>query len=370
MARAHKYTGIMTNHDYSYAENQLTLFLPDTILRCLGVVMRLLHHRTSLSPESSEILSKTIDRLLYYPCRALRKELVNSASISGTLELIVLSVAQEVELVPWLSASLNTVVIDVLSHSARQTLIIGSPPSYKMAYILLERAQKLAPHVDIDKRIEKIGCLASTAYRLGALLYNDDKAANAIPFLKLACDLGSLISERPNKNGINGCSGVLSDERSRNLNAQMPQRYELLGLAYATIKDKREALEAYQQALVASVVQLQINGQSPDLFEKDTAFIKILTRYTKLAIFDLLLSPKLVSIAFVLSEANLNPKESIKAMLLECQIKILDPYLEKSLAVDAVKDWLEQAECSLEQANMPYRLARFVNRETPSGAWD
>lgn len=321
----------------------------------------LLQQRSLIHSETAIEISHTLERVQYYSSRALRD---TAKTLTDNVNLILESILDLTSgfslVLPWISSSLNRTSIDTLLLRSRRALIVDLPSSYKAAFLRLTEAHSLTSLLEESHRYGAAHRIAYTAFRLGSMLYNHDKAANSIPYLKLACESGMT--------GLSSLSDLLA-ENPREMQAekdisemrfQLPSSHELLGLAYSAIRDKKDASEAYRQALLAAALLHERNGDSVETLGNNAAVSKILARYSKVSIFDLLLPPEKVSIKETHIAAGVNLREHTLAVLQEMQIKTLEPFLWKTEACAAVKCWLEQAEEAYRIVGMHMRQARYI----------
>lgn len=292
-------------------------------------------------------IGNTLERAQFYPVRALRASSPHlSHTVAEAFRSLAAKTLEAVEAAPWLAKDLNLASVDALLLSARQALKIDEVTSYRPSFLFISRAATLSACVSAEKTSEAYKCVSSAAYRIGSLLYDSDKAANAIPFLQLACEATSA-----------GLAKALVDTHTRDLEQASPQRYELLGLAHASIGEKTEALAAYQLAIEAGV---RNNIAASARLEDDASLFKVLSRYTRMSILDMFNKPEDSVLHLAMSQKGFVMGDEEQGTLLKLQIKALDSFKSKQQAVDAVTLWLDQAKEAYQRAANVVQVSRYV----------
>jgi hypothetical protein len=299
---------------------------------------------------SSELVSKignTLERVQFYPVRALRaSSTLLSPAIADEFSTLVAKTLEAAEAAPWLSRDLNLASVDALLLLARRAFKLEEVSSYRPAYLFISRAAASSAYVSEEKTGEAYKCSSSAAYRMGSMLYDSDKAANAIPFLQLACEATN-----------SGLQKATPDNHTRDLEQACPQRYELLGLAHASIKEKTEALAAYQLAIEAGV---RNNISAAARLEDDASLFKVLSRYTRMSALDMFVKPEDSALHSAMLKRGFVLSDELQGALLKLQIKALDNFKSKQEAVDAITVWLHQAREAYERARDPVQVSKYV----------
>ena len=288
---------------------------------------------TSLEDAQQQKLALALERLHFYVARALRSSALPTAPQATAMLADLLSrAARVVEESPVFTrtqptGTLPSAALDSLLLLARRTLLPEDPSTSSCALAYLARAQAFLAAVGDRSDFEELNrAVSSMAYNLGGTLYNAEKYAAAIPFLAVACELTE--------------AGAPADASASPDNTpartQQPKRWELLGLAHLQIREKKEAADAFGRALACAATQ----SASLDGIGQDASFTKILSRYTKLRLFDLLQSPQDAAVSSLCPEMAV----SARARLLELQIQCLDGHTSKPEAVAAMQSWLAMAE--------------------------
>ncbi|GAA5945755.1 hypothetical protein JCM3775_005840 [Rhodotorula graminis] len=291
----------------------------------------------------------------------------------------------------------------ILAYSAVD-LSSPSPPSRALA--LLRRARAL---VDLGgdgdgagpqlERRYSLRTLASAAYNIGGTLFNAGRAADALGFVRQACELGERVVDKARGEGLLGERDVLegiaelrlgdeaageggeeerkrSDEErkgmveaARDFERLMGRRWELLALVQHQIGDKKAAYDAYIasalaqpastfDALAADSATLALSS----LIASHAPLNKVVQRFTRLAVFDLLLpSSSVPLVAATSSRATSLPTAAVGA-LLEMQLVALEPYSEKDEARRASDAVLAALEGVYDGDELPMRRARVLVR--------
>ncbi|GAA5914661.1 hypothetical protein JCM8208_000403 [Rhodotorula glutinis] len=291
----------------------------------------------------------------------------------------------------------------ILAYSSID-LSFPSPPSRALA--LLHRARALvdlaAPGANAGPRLERgysLRTLASVSYNIGGTLFNAGRAADALGFVRQACELGERVVDKARGEGLLGdverdvIEGFaelrLGDEAmgeggeeerrrkeeerrgmveaARDFERLMGRRWELLALVQHQIGDKKAAYDAYIASALAqpaatfhTLATESATSALSSLIETHAPLHKVVQRFTRLAVFDLLLPPSSVPlVAATSSRATSLPTAAVGA-LLEMQLTALEPYSEKDEARRANDAVLAALEGVYDADEMPMRRARVL----------
>lgn len=243
--------------------------------------------------------------------------------------------------------------VDTLLLFARLDFRLHEPVTYKQVHQNIERCIALLDSADPpslqDSRL--FGTLASSAYSIGRALYNAEKHANAVPFLRNSCtSTDRMIDMSKNANSSISLADLLDKSASR---------WELLGSAYTHCQEKEDALKSYSACLHMLHQQRQ-EGSATELL-LDSTFMRVLAKYTKLSILDLLMDPETACIAERLSSMSTSQAGNlIKAQILDAHSLCLQEYLHKPEAVLASTYWLDAAIVAYDTCARNSDLARYV----------
>ncbi|KAI6000295.1 peptidase family C50-domain-containing protein [Pisolithus orientalis] len=204
-------------------------------------------------------------------------------------------------------------------------------------------------------------CISGAFHNLGGTLYKADKHGGAIRFLKQGCIVGtralSLYTSQGKVDTTNGEFDSQEKEGERNkegwkqLEEQLFRRYELLGVCYLKIGDRKLSIEAFVQSVRMFPYTLFPSIAAPDPFKDDDGLLKqlasVIERLTYIASCELFLPPEQVSLRHVLEDSstrclNINidgdppfslddslSKGAITGVLLERQLKTLESVVHK-----------------------------------------
>lgn len=310
---------------------------------------------------------RSLERMHHYAYRAykdLHKEndgdsnpRADISDVTTILKGLLSAFCVTVEVIKSIS-ELQARAVDTLLLFARIEFRLDEPASYKPVHQYIQRCFTLLNIADSatsqDPRL--LGTLASSAYSVGRALYNAEKYANAIPFLSNSCASTDAM--------VDVCKQADSSISLIELLDKSANRWELLGSAYMQCQEKEDAVRAYLSCLRA----LYQRGGGCDVAKPslDPTFMRVLTKYTRLCILDLFMSPETASIAGVLSELSPSQMSDVaKARMLEAQSNCLHDYLHKSEAVSATNCWLDAAIAAYETCGTTSDLARYVTVKIP-----
>ncbi|SJK98717.1 uncharacterized protein ARMOST_01986 [Armillaria ostoyae] len=285
------------------------------------------------------------------------------SDICSLLELIANFLEQVIRVKP--SKNSLTQALDTLFVLSRTRLDVSNIRTYVPAHNHLARAATL---VELGKdgltgfdEANFVRCISGAFHNAGGTLYQSERHASAISFFKDGCELGSKALSLRSRPGSEG------DDREggwTQLNNQLYRRWQLLGLCYAKIGDKKPAHEAFVQCIrtfpypASDFVQRSGTASLSALFTCSPAvkeLCSIVDKVTYQGVCDLMLCHSDISLRF----AGLDDP-SVVGALLERQLECLEPHLTKksvqTVAAGLLKDATEVYAC----AGMPLRRARVL----------
>lgn len=260
-------------------------------------------------------------------------------------------------------------IVDTLLCLADDVFNVAEPSSQDASLADLDRARQLVETCSAadDSRLHLVRCVSSAYYNIGVALFNADKPAAAVRFLYPACafptalfHLDSLAPEPPVLDGRDALEGLTD------LRRQLVRRWELMALCYLKL-DKRKAHSAYISALLAhppvdvsAVAQACGRLPLPEATSELSNFVKTVQRISRLAVFDLLLSPEECSLQSALDSASA-PANAV-GMALELQAASLAPHVRKEGCAATIGRIFEQLLDVYTSQRYPLRRARVLLR--------
>ncbi|GJN89037.1 hypothetical protein Rhopal_002011-T1 [Rhodotorula paludigena] len=304
----------------------------------------------------------------------------------------------------------TTGAVDSLVVLAYSSLVLDDRSTYSASLALLRRARALvlAP---AGLRLEQhyaLRTLASAGYNLGGTLYNAQRADAAGAFVELACEVGEAALLRAREVGLTSREGseegellegieklkIASEEDGEDdedarekrgavekemkeavadFERLMGRRYELLALVRHAIRDKKNAYDAYiasalaqPSATFSSLASDAASLPLSTLLTSHAATYKLVQRFTRLAVFDLLLPPSSIPLTSAPRASSL-PLEA-RAVLVEMQVAALEPYSERDEARRAILALVEALEGMYDADEYPMRRARVLLRKLQASA--
>ncbi|KAJ7087888.1 peptidase family C50-domain-containing protein [Mycena epipterygia] len=294
--------------------------------------------------------------------------LAPTADIQALLEALVNVLEQALKMKP--TADAVTAVLDTLFVLARTKLKVHDSRTHAPPHTTLKRAAGL---LDID--IQDIAadkatyarCISGAFHNLAGTLYQADKHGAAIRYLQDGCTLGRLALDMraatvaPDKE-----DEPKMKEGWRQLEEQLWRRWELLGVCYSKIGDRKLAFESFLDC--AKNFPYSLHGfvahtnRAPfgTVFVASPAVVQlgaIVDRITYLGACELLLAPNKVSLlSLELADA------SITGALLERQIQSLDASRWKESTRSVIQAFLRATLEVYGETEMPVRRARTLVR--------
>ena len=288
-------------------------------------------------------VAHSLDRTRYYATRAVRSNAL-PASAESYFREVALDLANIAKTCLAYEHFLNEKhfirgAIDTHLLVAHRGIRVGDPASYKGslehfndAVCLLDGLQGRPIYLHTAR------CLTSTAFSCGELFYKAEKYATAIPYLAIACDVAQRATAAMTTESL--------DPDGKEMLVQLQARLERLASSHHHIRERKEAVDLYRQAIKAGI-EVAMYGKTPDeqqaqmnVIDQNEGFHKPLSRYTKLASLDLFKSAAEVSIAGLVP--SLSP--FLQGRLVEMQIKTLDNYWDRQEATSSISAWLQETE--------------------------
>ncbi|KAM6503193.1 cysteine peptidase C50 [Amanita muscaria] len=286
-----------------------------------------------------------------------------------------------------------THALDTLFALARATLVANDPRTHDPAYRHLEQAIKLlhldhessddTASLDIKDFANYVRCLSGTFYNLAGTLYQAGRFGTAVGFLIHGCRLGQkalsmhLPEASRTKNSSGGGALVTAffqreDDGWHQLEEQMYRRWELLGVCYAKISDRKNAYTAFVECIKAfpynacGFVKKAQRLSLTALFESTPALRQlgsIIDRVTYMATAELFLEPVKVSLSHPSLWIGVDePSDDVIGTLLERQICSLESSRWKSDVKLVLARLLLDANEKYPRNVTPVRKARLLLR--------
>ncbi|PLW08516.1 hypothetical protein PCANC_18311 [Puccinia coronata f. sp. avenae] len=350
-------------------------------------IAALAHQRATMSSEQHQRMNILIDRLRRVCARALRKATadgerppandIHVASVSVS-EAVVDLWLKNIELPtdathhpivdPAILSMMITGTSETLIVLAESSFQVNSPESHHKALRYLSRCAlllELLPEPDISV----IRCLTSTYYNTGVALYQADKIAMAINFVRPSCELPSRFFNILPTEGVSAKWGQYDDVNGdvEVLRKQLLKRWELLAICYLQI-DKSQSYQAYVSAIAshpdqdfATLGKIADDPSTPQsTLQVLPGLCKLVQRATWLATCDILLPTSKCSLLESLAPKKLSSSET--GAILELQLQYLYQNARKSECRSALKALLDDFAQIYQLAVHPFRRARTLVR--------
>ncbi|KAI0313288.1 peptidase family C50-domain-containing protein [Amylostereum chailletii] len=250
-----------------------------------------------------------------------------------------------------------TAVLDTLFLLARTTLVPSDPVSNDSAYAFLSRACAILgleldnaheykseinrpTNVPEDVYANYIRCVSGAFHNLAGALYQADRYGYATRFLRHGCVLGSLALRLGRACGL--FVGDVEDQSSakqmeawRQLEDQLTRRWELLGVCYSKIGDRKLAYEAFALCIASYAfprsVGESIRTAGPSQVFSSSSSLKqlavIIDRVTYMAACELGRDPTEVSLKRMVGDITLEDEHDrlcVGGAILERQLQSLE----------------------------------------------
>ncbi|KAF7984668.1 hypothetical protein HWV62_12932 [Athelia sp. TMB] len=241
---------------------------------------------------------------------------------------------------------------------ARTSLVPTDYDSFITSYEYLCHADALLGPDQSPDLANYVRCTSGAFHNIAGTLYQDGKYAGAVKFLKKGCSVGrTALRMRAKQTGEAKDTDV--EAAWRLLREGLFRRYELLGICYSKMGDRRPAYDAFVESVQTYPFQ---DSTSIFLFDDSTTTKQlgtIIDRLTYIGACELLLPPAEISLrAHLFSHSS-----SVVGAILERQVESLETSLWKE-GVGAVVFGLLQDLMSVYLAHeMPMRRARVLLRQ-------
>ena len=394
--------------------------LGDQLLRTINQIplLSVLRARpASVSAETHKKVDKVLERLRYVAVRRVRsdrrldqlvtpKGLVKAAPANdvdaGLLKLLDALAAHAEAVVGGYKAEqcagragLAGGAVEALLVLGYSSLVVDEPAWVAASFGFLERAIPLIavasarvgvptaesiPAIDFPAHHYSVRTLASGYYNLGGALFNANKPAAAVPFLRRAAQISAdVVASTAVSADVAGMLSSLSleddktqlarDEARADFAKQLSKRCEVLALAHHGAGDKAAALTAYASAIATASPALRTDLHAASastpvavLAARDAfaGLVKLIQRATKLAAFDLLRPGAEVGLGRRLREAGW--EAGAAGIVLELQLGALDGAGDRAEASKVLAVLVEDLLGLYTAERFPLRRARVLVR--------
>ncbi|KAJ7709735.1 peptidase family C50-domain-containing protein [Mycena rosella] len=268
------------------------------------------------------------------------------------------------------TADAVTAVLDTLFVLARTKLNVHDPHTHVPPHAILKRAAAFL-EIEIDDvaadKATYARCISGAFHNLAGTLYQAGKHGAAIRYLQDGCTLGRMALDM---HAAAVAAGKEDEPKMtdawRQLEEQLWRRWELLGVCYSKIGDRKLAFESFLDCIKGfpysfnGIVKQTQRAALGAVFEASPAAVQlgtIVDRVTYLGACELLLAPEKVSlVSLELGDT------SITGALIERQIQSLDGSRWKESTRNVVQDFLRAALDVYGGTEMPVRRARILVR--------
>lgn len=223
-----------------------------------------------------------------------------------------------------------TPALDSLFVLARTSLITTEFDTYITCYDYLAQANELLGPEPSLELANYVRCVSGAYHNMAGTLYQDSKYSGAVRFLKEGCRIGKVALAMRARLKV---TEIGADEAWKSLSEGLFRRWELLGICYSKMGDRRPAYDAF----VESVKSYPFPGSdfAATLFDNSTTARQlgiIIDRLTYIGACELLLQPIHVSLRAIVSSHSVKTVGAI----LERQVETLETNLWKEGVVDVV----------------------------------
>ncbi|WAQ82072.1 hypothetical protein PtA15_2A385 [Puccinia triticina] len=342
------------------------------------------HQRATMSTEQHQKMNIFIDKLRRACARALRKATANDGSPPTSDVYTACARVSQAIIDLWLKdierpadkPVLDPAILSMMITGTAETLIalaessfqLNSPDSHHKA---LKHLSQCAPLLQLlpEPDVSVIRCLTSTYYNTGVALYQADKLAMAINFVRPSCELPSRFFKILQTDAVPPTWSHYDDANGELevLKRQLLKRWELLAICYLQI-DKSQSYQAYVSAVAShSEVDFRTLGKIADdgsgpqcAVDALPGLCKLVQRVTWLAACDMLLPMSKCSLLESLAPNQLSSSEI--GAILELQLQYLYQNTRKSECRLALKAILDDCSQIYQPAAHPFRRARTLIR--------
>ncbi|KXN84922.1 Separin [Leucoagaricus sp. SymC.cos] len=277
---------------------------------------------------------------------------------------------------PFLS-DLTTRALDSLFTLAKLTLKVSHPETHTHTYDVLGTAASILTEVNPSgiPLANFLRCLSGAYYNFAGNFYQAGQHGPAVPFLKEACNLGAKALSRRSKAKNDGEEKAREQEGWKQLEETLFRRWELLGICYMKIGDRKNAYIAFLRSLVMFPYALYDlpteTGKIPPsrIFSSSKTSIPfaqlaaVIDRVTYIGLNELLLSVDQISFQHSLSSSESMRDPRLIGILIEEQVKSLEQRSTRDSAQKSIRALLESAlKVYSKELNMPVRRARVTLR--------
>ncbi|KAG5639575.1 hypothetical protein H0H81_012246 [Sphagnurus paluster] len=263
------------------------------ILKDVESILGYLHHSKDADPEYVRISGK-VDRALERLRRATMTALDSPTRSSPEDHLLPL-LRQIANILPQQpnhaqpDADTITRTLETLFMLARMQLKPSDPRTYIPAHDILSTAVGLVEPRCADPNINApnyLRCISGAFHNLAATLYHAGRHGSAVGFLKDACALGlTALDARRVARGTSDDTDMDTrlEEGWKQLEEQLYRRWELLGVCYSKIGDRKQALQAFRHCIktfpymISGFTGYASQGSYDSLFELSSATKQLAT---------------------------------------------------------------------------------------------
>ncbi|TFY82545.1 hypothetical protein EWM64_g1469 [Hericium alpestre] len=344
-----------------------------------------------------------VDRALERLRRACLKVLdrspptdVSAKLVKAVLIEIATAFAAAVQVRP--STEFYTSTLDTCFALARTTLVPSDPRTHDAAYGFLSQAADALglelkngheysgdvsrpSAVGEDTFANYVRCLSGAFHNLAGTLYQADKHGTSIRFLRQACVLGKVAVQLRDQcstgNNQTDEDKPKQDDAWKQLDEQLSRRWELLGVCYSKIGDRKLAYEAFVESIVSyafptTLVQC-IRAHGPNAVFDAVPGLKqigtIIDRITYMATCELLRSPSEASLKRIFEQWPIrvesrqqSDQQCILGAILERQMASLEGSRWKDGVKDVIAGLLSDALSVYDAESRPIRRAVVMLR--------
>ncbi|KAJ7273284.1 cysteine peptidase C50 [Mycena rebaudengoi] len=262
-----------------------------------------------------------------------------------------------------------TTALDTLFVLARTKLKANDPRTHAPSHALLARATALLEvethsSVSAAEKATYARCISGAFHNIAGTLYQAAKHGAAIRYLQDGCAVGTRALEMHST--CKGEDDPKMAEGWKQLEEQLWRRWELLGVCYSKIGDRKLAFESFRDCVKAfpyathGFSQQTRQATFAAVFDSSTSAVQlgtIVDRLTYLGACELLLAPQqMLLLSIGLDDAN------IEGALVERQIQSLDSSRWKESTRSVIQAFLCAALDVYSEIEMPLRRARTLVR--------
>ncbi|KAI0029237.1 peptidase family C50-domain-containing protein [Vararia minispora EC-137] len=347
--------------------------------------------KTSINEEDVHVemkMRKALERLRRVLVKYVGTPLIASRARIAKSLLVDLVLTLELCLNERATSDDYTSLLDTLFVLARTTLSPLDPVSTDAAYLFLTRATTViglevdSSHdytsavrkpacVTLEVHANFIRCISGAFHNLAGVLYQAERFGYAIRFLRHGCVLGGLALVLAGEGGFLEVDGEMKEKQTevwRQLREQMTRRWELLGVCYSRIADRKLAYDAFVRSICtytfsdALIDAIRTVGPV-DVFRVFTGIKQlgaVIDRVTYMAACELTREPEAVSLKYIGDNIVISRKEHracAVGLIVERQLQSLEGSLWKENAQRAGASLLRDALGLYDVETRPVRRA-------------